>query len=392
MSRWLTSVVAKIKKLSAGRAVARPQWLAHLGVESLGGGSSLGGGRRMPVRPEVEQLEERRLMSSSGVISAITDNSGRTTVFELSGNGQVYEYNPAVRSSWFQLEGWDSAGFRQISAGLDAYGRAVCYAIHNGDNYVWEMDNYSTRGFTTESFQLAFTASQISATRNNECFGILNQWGKSFVVQYHADVNHGNGWWYTPWNGPWGSLVQITTGTDRYGNDEVYLLNGSQQVYRLDNGTYWLLPMHATQISAGAGHNWTDTDLFYIDPSTSYAYHYDGSNTQLIAMYVSQISAGLDQYGNEVLYSIDMYYHGVRRNDLSGNVNGEWEGGNVSQISAAGNDMVFGVAGWGDGSVWVFDRDWSWGNYWAATNNWGSGGWHSLGGWAASPYYAPLAA
>jgi hypothetical protein len=86
-----------------------------------------------------------------------------------------------------------------------------------------------------------------------------------------------------------------------------------------------------------------------------------------------------------------MYYHGVRRNDLSGNVNGEWEGGNVSQISAAGNDMVFAVAGW-DTSIWAFDRNGTWNSYWSATNNWGSGGWHPLNGATASPYYAPLAA
>ena len=66
--------------------------------------------------------------------------------------------------------------------------------------------------------------------------------------------------------------MQISTGVDRYGRDEVYLLNGSQQVYRLDNGALWTLPMRATQISAGAGRNWTDTDLFYINPSNRYAY------------------------------------------------------------------------------------------------------------------------
>jgi hypothetical protein len=337
-------------------------------------------------------MEERRLMSSSGVISAITDNRGQTVAFEIGSNGQVYEFNPAVSSGWFPLVNYNPTGFRQVSAGLDAYGRAICYAIHNGDNYVWEMDNYSTHGFTTEGFQLGFTASQISASRNNECFGIHNQWGTSYVIQYHADANHGNGWWYTPWNGPWGSLVQISAGVDRYGGDEVYLLNGNQQVYRLDNGTYWVLPMRATQISAGIGSNWTDTDLFYIDTTVNQeAFHYDGSSSQAIALYVAQISAGLDQYGNEVLYSIDMYYHWVNRHDLSGNLNGVGVGGSVSQISAAGNDMVFGVASW-DNSVWVYDRNWSWAYYWVETYNYGSGGWHPLNSTTASPYNSPLAA
>jgi hypothetical protein len=346
----------------------------------------------MSARPEVEQLEERRLMSSSGVISAITDNRGQTTAFVIGANAQVYEYNPAVKSSWFQLVNYDSAGFRQVSAGLDSSGRAICYALHNGDNQVWEMDNYSTQGFTTEGSSLGFTASQISASRNNECFAIQNVPGKSYIVQYHRGGNLSNGWPYILWNGPWGSVVQISAGVDRYGNDEVYILNGNQQVFRLDNGTYWVLPMTATQISAGAGWNWTDNDLFYIDTTANHeVFHYDGSSSRAVALYTAQISAAVDQYGNEIVYTIDMYYHWVVRHDLSGNLNGVGVGGSVSQISAAGNDMVFAVNS-GDNSVSVYDRNWSWYSYWASTGNWGSNGWHPLYGWASSPYYAPLAA
>src|SRR5262249_17885029 len=129
-------------------------------VEGLGGTSTSSGRRRLPVRPEVEQLEERRLMSSSGVISAITDNRGETTVFAIGTNAQVYEFSPAAPGRWFPFVNYDPVGFRQVSAGLDASGRAVCYALHNGDNHVWEMDNYSTHGFTTEGFDLGWNASQ----------------------------------------------------------------------------------------------------------------------------------------------------------------------------------------------------------------------------------------
>jgi hypothetical protein len=63
----------------------------------------------------------------------------------------------------------------------------------------------------------------------------------------------------------------------------------------------------------------------------------------------------------------------------------------VSQISAAGNDMVFAVAA-ADNSVWVCDRNWTWYNSWASSGNWGTyNGWHPLYGTAASPYHAPLA-
>ncbi len=385
MSRWLTSVVAKVMKRGKSQSAARPRRRIWLGIESLGGAPSLGG-HTMPVRPEVEQLEERRLMSSSGVVSAITDNYGHTTVFEIGGNGQVYELNPAVRSGWFPLVDYNAAGFRQVSAGLDGYGRAICFAIHNGDNEVWEMDNYSTQGFTTESTRLLMQASQISATRHSECFGIS---GSNISLAVYLQ----RGWddeYHL--NSPAGYLTQISIGVDRYGGDVVYLLNWAQQVYRLDNGTYRLLPMHATQISAGAAqHWWADDDLFYIDTSwANNVYYYNGSSSKLVGNYAAQISAGLDQYGNEVVYSIDMYYHGLRRNDLSGNLNGEYEGGNVAQISAAGNDLVFAVCP--DQTLQVFDRDWAWGVQWTNTCNWGWNGWHFISSWTANPYYAPLAA
>src|SRR5262249_10538668 len=154
-------------------------------VEGLGCGS-YAGSRRLPARPAVEQLEERRLMTSSGVISAVTDLSGQETVFAIGANAQVYEYSTtvaangdrvnfsAVPHSWSPLVNYAPAGFRQVSAGLDGFGRAVCYALHNGDNHVWEMDNYHYNwySFTTEGFDLGYTATQISATRNNECFAI----------------------------------------------------------------------------------------------------------------------------------------------------------------------------------------------------------------------------
>jgi hypothetical protein len=383
MSRWLTSVVAKVMKLGKGHSAPRRRRRACLGIESLSSGAPLGA-RSLAVRPEVEQLEERRLLSSSGVVSAITDNYGHTTAFEIGGNGQVYELNPTVKSTWFPLVDFDPAGFRQVSAGLDGYGRAVCYALHNGDNHVWEMDNYKTYGFTTEGFDLGWDASQISATRNNECFTIHQHTGSDWVGIYS-----GAGQSWSAWNGPWGGLMQITTGVDRYGHDEVYMLNGSQQVYRLDNGIYCVLPMRATQISAGAGRNWTDVDLFYIDTTwANFAYHYDGTSSQFMTWYVAQISAGLDQYGNEVLYSIDTTDHSMHRQDLLGGW--EHEGGVVSQISAAGNDLVFAVCP--DQTLQVFDRDWAWGVQWTNTGNWGSNGWHFISSWTANPYYAPLAA
>src|SRR5262249_23683879 len=137
---------------------------------------------------------------------------------------------------------------------------------------------------------------QISATRNNQCFCIHANYPSSQVGIYTAASNS----WFR-WNGPWGGLMQISTGVDRYGNDQVYMLNGSQQVFRLDHGMYSVLPFKATQISAGAGRNWTDNDVFYIDTSSWHeVFHYDGNSSKYLGWGASQISAGLDSYGNEI--------------------------------------------------------------------------------------------
>ena len=353
-------------------------------VEGLGGSTHGSGGRRLPVRPEVEPLEERRLMSSSGVISAVTDNSGSTTVFALGSDHSVYKFF-AAQDLWFPRNP-PSVWCSQISAGLNGSGHPVCYTIDAWTHHVWALDDDGG------ARDLGYTATQISATRNNECFALHTNYPSDWVGIY----NGATGSW-SSWNGPWGTLAQLTTGVDGSGRDEVYLLNTARQVYRMDSGWCWALPFQATQISAGAAsRNPADFDLFYIDTTANHnAYHYDGSSSRLMANYVAQISAGTDQYGNEVLYSIDMYMRWLRRTDMSGHA--EWEYGNVSQISAAGNDMVFAVNS-SDNSVSVFDRGWSWYGLWYSTNNWGSGGWHTLyGGWsgaptAANPAYFPLAA
>jgi hypothetical protein len=358
---------------------------SRLEIEALGG-PPLRAVNRPSALPAVEQLEERRVLSTSGVISAITDNTGQTAVFALGTDQRIYEMSATqTHGAWMAISDPNAGAFRQVSAGLDASGRAVCYGLHAADSAVWKLDVY---GLTSSSphydeLNLGLQANGISGTRNNEVFAIRAN-SASGVSIYNANSNS----WFT-WNGPWGGVMQISTGVDRYGHDEVYILNGNHEVYRLDNGVYWKLPMHATQISAGVGSNWTDVDLFYISSTDTDAYHYDGSNSQLVAYYCSQISAGLDRYGNEIVYTIDLYYHWMYRHDLSGNLNGEWESGNITQISAAGNDMVFAVTP-GDNSVWVYDRDWMWNGYYSYQGTWSGNGWHPLYGNTSSPLYAPL--
>jgi hypothetical protein len=357
---------------------------SRLGLECLSGGSFSRRNSRPSVRPEVEHLEERRVMSTSGVISAITDNAGQTSVFAIGTDQRVYELSPTqTHGSWQVLSDPGAGAFRQVSAGLDSSGQAICYALHASDSHVWRFDVPGMPGSYHEA-DLALPASEISGTRNNQVYAVYVNVPGAIVI-YNGASNSWHGW-----GSPWGGVVQISTGIDRYGHDEVYILNGNQQVYQLsDAGGYSVLPMKASQISAGAGHNTNDVDLFYIDATNTDAYHYDGT-TKLVALYCSQISAGLDNYGNDIVYTIDLYYHWLYRHDLSGNLNGQCESGNVTQISAAANDMVFAVTP-NNNSIWVYDRDWIWNGYYGYVGSWSSYGWHALYGNSASPFYAPLA-
>jgi hypothetical protein len=174
----------------------------------------------------------------------------------------------------------------------------------------------------------------------------------------------------------------------------VYALSAAQYVVEVHNNVTWhWLPIQANQISAGAGWNWTGTDLFYTAVGSNNAYYFNGTSSRYLMASATQISAGLDQWGNEILLEIYSGDHALYRSDIYGNW--QYEGGAyLTQISAAGNDMVFAVTSIVN-QVWTFDLNLSWWVYWASREDppsawYPTSYWHNLYGDTINPLYAPL--
>jgi hypothetical protein len=129
------------------------------GVEQLGAGvrTAARAAKRPSFQPGAERLEDRLVQSSSGAISAITDLRGQTAVFMVNAYDQrVYEFNPALTTrGWLALNNFGVGAFRQVSAGLDGAGRAVCYAL-NQNGHLWKLDGYG--GYAYDAVDLGALA------------------------------------------------------------------------------------------------------------------------------------------------------------------------------------------------------------------------------------------
>jgi hypothetical protein len=355
------------------------------GVEQLGAGvrTAARAAKRPSFRPEAERLEDRLVQSSSGAISAITDLRGQTVVFMVRADDQQVYYHAGLQTYvWLSLTDWrnHSMGtFRQVSAGLDGSGRAVCYAL-NTNGHLWKLDSYGSWWDAWDLGALAGGFIQISATRNNECYAL----GANRTIY----LFNANDWSYKALVYANPGFVQISAGVDQFGRDVVYGLNANHNVLEdHDDVTWRWLPIQANQISAGAGWNWTGTDLFYTAVGSNNAYYFDGTSSRYLMASAIQISAGLDQWGNEILLEIYSGDHALYRSDIYGHW--QYEGGPMTQISAAGNDMVFAVTPI-ENHVWTFDPNNVWGGYWAWRNDLSSD-WHYLPDYQAiNPLYAPL--
>jgi hypothetical protein len=345
-------------------------------------------------RPQLETLEDRQLLSSAGVISAITDLDGRTTVFAIGTNNGVYAssdggWNPA----------YANAGFRQVSAALDSQGRAFCYAISIADGSLWEFHVVTISsanlfgGVDVSSGWYGLNDGgvclQISATRNDECYAI----GSDHNVYLYNSSSWGTHGWQALMS-PITGAVQISAGVDQWGQDKVYVVEPSSGYVLEDNhdgSAQWLRDsqgyyLHASQVSAGIGNNSTGTDLYYLTTDwTSEPHYFDGrTDTPLYFLGVKQISAGLDESGNRECYAIvyDNSLYTIRSpSDYT------YDGGWMTQISGAQNNMVFAVGG--SNQIWAFDPDSIWAAEWWGSGNptsWNSGNWHYWDAISANPF------
>jgi hypothetical protein len=367
---------------SASRPASfRPQ------LESLGGtGGSTWARTSSPSRrpsfmPAVEQLEQREVLSASGTISAITDGQGYTSVFALANNGTVMQnYNG---SQWVGLGNAQLVGtsFKQISAGLDSGGNAICFAI-SSSNELWGFTSYTGSNSVVD---LHGWVSQISAGRHGECYA--TGWNHDLWVNSMQQP----GWSGLVYTTETGGFVQLSAGIDQYGNDEVYCLTGADHVLQYKGyGNFHWMGIQANQISAGIGQNSTGTDLYYISPSGfsfygttyHYTYHCDGvSAPKYIAAGFTDISAGVDGLGQSTLYGV--YVDGsVYRCDLNGNDQAVG-GPQVTQISAAGRDQLFAVStsgpAYGSG-IYTYDPWGAWYDSWSEQSiNYNGTDWYRTG-------------
>jgi hypothetical protein len=311
------------------------------GLECLGGGfSSEAPGRSRPhtFRPELEILEERRVMTTSGNISAVVDNLGHAVEYGIAPNHSVVEYAPGQRIA---LGGY----VQQISAGRDANGRAQVFAL-GFDNSIWLNDTTSPSGWQ----RLQGWGLQITGTENNQLYVL--------ATNHAVYVNNlsANSWQYL---GGW--VVEISVGRDAYGHDQVFALGGDGSTWRNDGNspTAWQsLGASAYQIE-GTDHN----EVYIIDANHGVSVRNFSADAgwQSLGGYALRISAGTDTQGRDDVFVIagdwtpwvirsTGWHELVTTSTQNGNLGGRSGGGtvttvpHVTDITGTGGDTVFAVA------------------------------------------------
>jgi hypothetical protein len=327
-------------------------------------------------KPMLEALEDRLVPSSTGVISSITAPNGQTYAFAVGTDGQIY---CAENGPWVHLGG-GSGTFRQVSAGLDTSGDPVCYAIQNGTGNLYEFSPVFNSypwflGGVAQNYSVNLhgVCLQISATRNGECYAI----GTDYTIY----LNDARGSWSPATSFPLGvAVVQISAGVDQWGQDEVsFLLRGGSVGVMTHDRSWYEFYIRAKQISAGIGNNTTGVDFYYLDTNNQ-LHSFDGFTDTMLGALGTQISAGLTRNGTEECYVLGF-------NNALYTVTAPWtwtyDGGWMTQISGAQNDMVFVVGG--SNQIWAFDPNQTWAAYW---NTWAPRGavWYWWGGYSANPF------
>src|SRR5262249_40939991 len=129
------------------------------GLEQIGGnGFAAGASRsRLPLcKPEIEHLEQRSLMTSSGLITSVSSSLFYAD-YAIASDHSLLKYDAQGVHKY--------AGYvTQISAGLDSLGLPEVFAIA-GDHSCWLLDGrgwHNLGGFVT----------QISGTRHNQVYAI----------------------------------------------------------------------------------------------------------------------------------------------------------------------------------------------------------------------------
>jgi len=287
--------------------------------EALGGGwAGATTARRLQAPPQCEVLEERNLMSSSGVMSAITDNFGNHVVFAIGGNNAVWEN--VNSTGWVSLGGY----VINVSAALDATGHAEVFAIAS-DHSAWLRNGsgwHALGGYVLD----------ISGSWNNEVYAIA---GDHSAWVYNA---------VTGWHDLGGYVLQLSASIDYVNNDVVWAIAGDHSLWLYDTKGWHGFGGWVSQISA------TETYSVYAiagDHSVWWTNPYSG--WYALGGYATQIAAGAESGSHQ-----DEVFAIGASNNLEVCQNSGWHnlGGYVTTITAAaGDDMVYALAS--NHSVWL---------------------------------------
>jgi hypothetical protein len=336
---------------------------------------------RPSFRPGLETLEDRLALSSAGVISAITGTNGQTGVFAIGTDTALYYSQNSGFNCISDFVSHDIPysvrGFLQISAGLDRAGNPICFAI-NADH---TLSVFSTSSGQAGGQNVGGFCWQISGTRNDECYVI----GQSHDLWRYDGAD--NTYYPLVYTTEPGGFTQLSAGVDQYSNDEVYGVTAYNHVEVVHNDqSFRWLPISALQVSAGIGGNSTGIDLYYINAADRSLHWYDGTTNYAFGGVCLQICASLDSSGGRACYVIGTdHYVWWEKSWMDWQANtlqpywAQQPSGQVDQISAAANDMVFTVQSGNDDIVY-YDPNHAWSNDYGS-----SSGWYWWYGVAANP-------
>jgi titin len=290
-----------------------------------------GHSRARSFRPAIEQLEARRLLNASGVISSMAPSHD----FAIAGNHHVIEHTSG---------GWQDRGGNaiQISAFENTGPNDIGVFAIGGDQSLQVYDNGSWQNLGGYATQISDPSSTVVWALGGD--GSLQNY--DMATGWH---NFGN------------TLSQISAGLDGglHGGEYVaYGIAADHSLQRYDAGSSttppgWSSPGgYVTQISAtwhdGVWALGADGSLLHQDPANGWQ-DFGGSFVK--------ISAGVDQNGADEVYALDRSGNLLKYNVTSG-----WSslgGGAFADISG----MAFGVfAVAADRSAWQYTAG-TWSSY-----------------------------
>jgi hypothetical protein len=292
--------------------------------------------RRQPVQPELETLEARDLLSSSGVLSAITDCFGNHVAFAIGGDHAIWEN--VNSTGWFRLGGWVTC----VSAAQDAGGHAEVFAIAS-DHSPWLRDSGGWHA-------LGGCVIDISGTWNNEVYAIAGD---------HSPWVHNA---VTGWHNLGGYVLQLSAGLDYVGNDVVWAIAGDHSLWLNDTKGWHYLGGWVSQISANV-----DYSVFAIAGDHSVWWTSPYSGWYDLGGYATQIEVGR----NSSDLMDEVFAIGAAGNlEVWDGANWRNLGGYVTTLAGTGgqDDLVYALAS--DHSVWLNQA-----------KGWGTNTWYDLGGY-----------